>query len=212
MLAASMVRAPRDIPGWMHTLPFLGRTPIGMQLPWWSYGAIRYMDRYLTSTHRVFEYGSGGSSLFLARRAAAVVAVENDPAWHRLVVDTAAAHGLAHLSCELHPLSDDSLASFRRSEFSRRIAADVWDVVVIDCHCGFNEAPFGVIRPAAFADALERVRPGGLIVLDDSWMFPDLLLPRDGWTITTFQGLGPCRYGTTSTAILQRAGGHAGWE
>jgi hypothetical protein len=204
MLAGALLRSPGDIPGWAGNLPLWGRTPLQVGLPWWSYAAIRQVGQFLQPQHQVFEYGSGGSSLYLARRAARVLAVENDAAWHRLVCSAALAHGLPGLECELHPLRDDSLDSFRQSSFSQRIRSQLWDVVVVDCHCGFNVPPYGVIRPAAFSDALDQIRPGGLLVLDDSWMFPELLQPRPGWSITDYQGVGPCRYGVTSTAVLQR--------
>ena len=63
-----------------------------------------------------------------------------------------------------------------------------------------------MIPPAAFAAALPHVNPGGVIVVDDSWMFPELLVPRAGWEIHNFVGVGPSRYGVTSTAILRRLG------
>ena len=112
--------------------------------------------------------------------------------------------GLTNLACELHPLPDDELATFQSSSFCRRVASDHWDVVIIDCHCGFQAGRYGVIRPAAFAAALPQINPGGLIIVDDSWMYPELLVPRAGWEIRNFIGLGPCRYGVTSTAILRR--------
>ena len=203
-LARALVTSPRDLPGWLAQLPAWGRSPADLELPWWSYGAIRAFAAFLQPAHRVFEYGSGGSSFFTARRAATVLAVENDPVWQGLVTGFARERGLANLACELHPLADDSLATFRASSFSQRILADTWDVVIIDCLCGFQASRYGVIRPAAFADALPRVNPGGLIVLDDSWMYPELLVPRPGWDIRDFVGTGPCRYGVTSTALLRR--------
>lgn len=203
-LAGALARSPRHAAAWVTHLPAWGRWPVDVELPWWSYGSIDWASRYLRPTHRVFEYGSGGSSLYLARRAASVLAVENDPAWHRLLTETATRRGLANLTCELHPLADDSLVTFQASSFGQRVTAGTWDVIVIDCHCGFNAAPFGVIRPAAMAVAMPQVAPGGIIVLDDSWMYPELLVPRAGWEIQDFVGVGPCRYGVTSTAILRR--------
>jgi len=204
-LASALAGSPRDVPAWLAQLPVWGRRPVDLELPWWSYGAIRHFAGLLEPAHRVFEFGSGGSSLFTARRAASLLAVENNPAWQKLVVDIARQKGLANLACELHPLADDGLATFQESSFCRRVTSDQWDVVIIDCHCGFQAGRYGVIRPAAFAAALPHIKSGGLIVLDDSWMYPELLAPRAGWEIRDFTGLGPCRYGVTSTAILRRA-------
>lgn len=203
-LGAAIVASPRDLPGWLSTLPCWGRRPVDLELPWWSYGSIRFLAGWLRPGHRVFEYGSGGSSLFVARHGARIFSVENNPAWHQLVTQQAVVRGMDNLVCELHPLADDTLAAFRRSGFSQRVRSETWDAIIIDCHCGFGVPPYGVIRPAALADALPQVKPGGLIVFDDSWMYPELLAPRPGWRVRDFRGLGPCRYGVTSTAIFQR--------
>ncbi|MSU47040.1 MAG: hypothetical protein EXS42_07955 [Lacunisphaera sp.] len=157
-----------------------GRRPADIELPWWSYGAIHYLQRYLRPTHHVFEYGSGGSSFFVARRAASVLAVENDPEWHKLMAGFAQPRGVANLVCELNPLSDDQLATFQASSFCQRVASDCWDAVIVDCHCGFQAGKYGVIRPAAFAAALPQINPSGLVIVDDSWMYPELLVPREG--------------------------------
>lgn len=203
-LAKALVTVPGDAAAWARHLPAWGRRPLDLELPWWSYGAIRHFGAFLQSTHRVFEFGSGGSSLFTARRAATVLSVEHDPAWHRLVTGLARQRGLGNLTCELHQLADDLLATFQNSPFCQRVTSGSWDAIIIDCHCGFQAGPYGVIRPAAFAAALPQVSPGGCIVLDDSWMYPELLRPRPGWSIRDYIGTGPCRYGVTSTAVFRR--------
>jgi hypothetical protein len=203
-LAGALAQSPREALAWSRHLPLWGRRPVDVELPWWSYGAIDWVGRFLRPTHRVFEYGSGGSSLFLARRAGSVLSVESDPEWHRLLTDVARQRKLTNFHCELHPLPDDELSTFQASRFARRVADGQWDVIIIDCHCGFQAGPHGVIRPAAFSMSLPQVAPGGIIVLDDAWMFPELLAPRAGWEIRNHTGAGPCRYGVTSTAVFQR--------
>ena len=203
-LAASFGRSPRDFVPWLRYLPIWGRRPADVELPWFSSGAIRYLERNLRPAHRVFEYGSGGSTFFFARRTAMVLSMESDAVWHRLVTGLLRDRSLGNVTCELHPLADDTVETFRRSPFSQRIRPGPWDVVIVDCHCGFQADRYGLIRPAALADAFGHVAPGGFAVLDDSWMYLQLLAPRTGWEITDFRGPGPCRYGVTSTAIFRR--------
>jgi hypothetical protein len=203
-LAKSLASSPRDAVAWARHLPVWGRRPSDLELPWWSYGAIRRYGELLRPTHRVFEYGSGGSSFFTARRAASVLSVENDPAWHQLVTGFAQQRKLANLTCELHLLQDDQLATFQASTFCRRVTSGLWDVIIIDCHCGFQSGRYGITRPTAFAASLPQVNHGGFLILDDSWMYPELLAPRAGWIIKEYIGTGPCRYGVTSTAVFQR--------
>jgi len=203
-LAAGLATKPRDLWPYLRYLPPWSPRPVDCELPWFSFGAIRYLEEYLRPNHRVFEFGSSGSTLFFARRTAEVRSVENDPTWHQLIIGLLRDRQFTNATCEWHPLADDTLGTFQRSPFSQRLLAAEWDVIVIDCHLGFNAAPFGVLRPAAFHLALSRVAPGGLIVLDDSWMFPELLSARPGWEVMNFSGPGPCRYGITSTAIFRR--------
>src|SRR4051812_39332685 len=112
-LAGALAGSPRDLLPYFRYLPLWGRRPADVEKPWFSFGAIRYLENYLRPQHRVFEYGSGGSSFFFARRAGEVLSVENDPEWHRIVSGHIGQRGLKNLTCELHPLADDNLATFQ---------------------------------------------------------------------------------------------------
>jgi hypothetical protein len=202
-LARSFVASPRDILPYLRTLPYWGRQPTDLELPWFSFAAIRVLQNSLNGTERVFEYGSGGSTFFFAHRSAQVLSVEDDPAWHGLVASKLARRGVTNAQVELHPMVDDERSTFLASSFSQRIRAAFWDVIVVDCHCGHNASQYGEIRPAALELAMTQLNPGGMIVLDDSWMFPQLLTPRPGWHIKDYVGCGPARYGVTSTAIFR---------
>jgi hypothetical protein len=203
-LLTALASRPADVPRYLAQLPLWRRQPADLELPWLSYGAIDFLKNYLRPSHRVFEYGSGGSTFFLARRTAQVLSMENHPEWHRVVTTLLAQRHVTNAAVELHPLADDALATFERSPFSQRIRQRAWDVVVVDCYCGHGAARYGLLRPAALQAAFEQTAVGGLVVLDDSWMFQELLVARPGWRVTDFRGCGPCRYGVTSTAIFER--------
>ena len=51
-------------------------------MPWITFAAITYLKQVLSPDMRVFEYGTGGSTLFFARRVAEVISVEHDPVWY----------------------------------------------------------------------------------------------------------------------------------
>lgn len=130
--------------------------------------------------------------------------MESHPEWHERISTRARELGLSNLTCELHRLDGDRLENYRSSTFFDRVAAAEWDIVVIDCFCGFSDGSYGQLRRHAFERSLSQVAPNGLLVLDDSWLFPEFLRTRPGWVVKDFVGLGPCRYGVTSTCILQR--------
>lgn len=203
-LCRALASSPRDIPAYLRHLPCWRRQPADLELPWFSYGAIRFLKSWLRPTHRVFEYGSGGSTLFFAPRVETVLAVENDAGWQARVAEHIRVRGLRNASVEFHPLANDELATFMASSFANRIRSGTWDVVVVDCHPGFYASRYGYIRPAAVELAMEQLNPHGIIVLDDCWMYPEQIKPRAGWQITVYGGCGPARYGVTATAVLQK--------
>jgi hypothetical protein len=55
----------------------------GEPIPWLCYAAIWMLEPRVKPTFRVFEYGSGGSTLWWAKRAHHVVSCEHDFKWHR---------------------------------------------------------------------------------------------------------------------------------
>ena len=46
--------------------------------PWITYGAIGWLKKYIRQSHRVFEFGSGSSTIYFAKNAGSVVSVEHD--------------------------------------------------------------------------------------------------------------------------------------
>lgn len=63
---------PQDIASYLRFGMQSRYTPLDLGMPWWSFGATREVGRFLRPNMSVFEFGSGGSSIFLASRAARV--------------------------------------------------------------------------------------------------------------------------------------------
>lgn len=203
-LASSLLRHPGHVPRWLAHLPCWRRTPIDAGLPWFSFGAIDYLARNVRPDQDVFEFGSGGSSVFLARRARSVRSMENDAAWHRIVCARAEALGLRNLACELHPFGDAETDHYADLPYFKALEGRNYDIIVVDGFCGFTTGRYGALRPHAFELALRAVRrPGGMIVVDDYWMYPELTSRGQGAQVRVFESTGPCRYGVTSTAVFQ---------
>src|SRR5712692_963092 len=77
-LAIAHASQPRNVPRYLRNL-FV--PPIESGLPWFTFGAIDFLQSWVKPHHRVFEYGCGGSTLFFAARAARVVCVEHNKSW-----------------------------------------------------------------------------------------------------------------------------------
>src|SRR3546814_16419215 len=58
---------------------------IALGLPWWNVAATREVAEFLRARPkaRVFEYGAGASTIWLARHAAGVWSVERHSEWHQ---------------------------------------------------------------------------------------------------------------------------------
>src|SRR5258708_33202726 len=54
-------------------------------LPWLTFDAVHYLENHIKQGSRVFEYGSGSSTLFWMRFKAHCVSIEHDPAWYALI-------------------------------------------------------------------------------------------------------------------------------
>src|SRR6185436_12325922 len=64
-----------------------GKSPLDLQIPWFSYAAIDFLEKHLREDMSVCEYGSGGSTIFFAKRTKSVFSIENDPQWFQRVSD-----------------------------------------------------------------------------------------------------------------------------
>ena len=203
-LAASLARHPSYLPPYIRCLPLWGRQPADLELPWFSFGAIHYLQQCLRAEHTVFEFGSGGSSFFLARRTASVLSVESDAQWHDRITGLAAVRRLSNLRCELHPIDPTRPADYGSLPYFTALRPLSYDVIVVDGYCDFANARHGLLRHVAFDRALDCVRrPGGIIVVDDYWMFPEMAARAPTARLKIFESPGPCRYGVTSTAVFE---------
>ncbi|MDD5348914.1 MAG: class I SAM-dependent methyltransferase [Chthoniobacteraceae bacterium] len=194
-LAAYLLRHPLSVPFYVTRGPFGGRTPLQLQLPWFSLPSIEFLDRFVTPAMEVFEYGAGGSTLYFARRAGRVVSTENDPAWVERVERALASGGFGNAEVQYRPFDFHHAEGFEQSDYLHSIPQRLFDVIVIDS----AEEDETMVRPACFRHAEARVRPGGIIVVDDAWRYPELRAVNHAKTWREFRGIGPCRPGVTST-------------
>ena len=144
-------------------------------LPWWTYPAARQVDWFLAGRRdaRVFEFGSGASTLWLARRAGAVVSVEHDSGFAEVVRGLLAREPECAARVELHVVPAEPLQSgvgavtsarapgldFRRYRDTIKEVGGEFDVIVID----------GRAREACLEAAVDHLADGGVIVYDDSY-------------------------------------------
>ena len=66
------------------------RDLVALDLPWWTFESKEIVENFLQTrpNPRVFEFGSGASTFWLAKRAAEVISIEHDPIWAQKVTKT----------------------------------------------------------------------------------------------------------------------------
>jgi hypothetical protein len=64
-----------------------GRGTLDGGYPWLPYGAVIELENILKPEFNVLEFGSGGSTIFLANRCARVTSLETDPVWAETMKD-----------------------------------------------------------------------------------------------------------------------------
>jgi hypothetical protein len=121
------------------------------ELPWWPYPAIRHIEKVLRPDFHVWEYGSGMSSTWLARRVGTLETVDDNHQWHARVQARLARAGCSNASCELRSISAYAAPAGRTAP----------DFVVVD----------GSVRDECTRTALQYVKRPGFIYLDNSDMY-----------------------------------------
>jgi hypothetical protein len=61
--------------------------PLLLELPWITFGSVQQLEDLLKPSMKGFEFGSGGSTLFLSHRISVVHSVEHDKNWHSILND-----------------------------------------------------------------------------------------------------------------------------
>ncbi len=203
-IAYYLVRFPesaRFAPAWMLSL-LRGRSALEDQVPWIPYVARAWLSSHLKPSMRVFEYGSGGSTVFLGRRVKQVISVEHDPTWCARLRQVLAEEHLTN--CELllreparQPLpcgvNGRSYASskpeYARMSFENYVRAidaypdESFDLVVVD----------GRARTSCLLHAVAKVRVGGRLVLDnsDNREYAETMNALNDYPRTDLRGFGP---------------------
>lgn len=195
-LAAALARRPGDLAKYLRLGPAHMGSTLDLGLPWISFAAIEFLEQRLTGTQTVYEYGGGGSTVFFARRAARVVTIENDEAWVTALRAHLDSQGITNVQVIPVPGRFDDPASFGESAFARALPEDPADVILIDSWDGVP--PYG-FRPTLFPRAEQRVRPGGMVIVDDSWRYQQLRARSRAKQVVTRWGVGPARRTATMT-------------
>jgi hypothetical protein len=196
-----------------------GRSPATGKLPWITFSAIDRLNRIINPDMEVFEYGSGGSTLFWASRVRHITSVEHDREWFEKMqgeLQGSNKSNIRYLLIEPQPDADyqkkdyrvpedyiSSGGNYRGKNFENYVKAiDMYpdrhfDVIVID----------GRARPSCILHSLPKLKKGGWLLIDNadrSYYLAPFPFKRPDWKIHTFDGPVPFMKGFSRTSLLQK--------
>ncbi len=192
--------------------------------PWLVYDAIEWLKSHLTKDMLVYEYGSGGSTLFLADLCKVLHSVEYDFSWYNKVIKEIEARGI--LNCDLsfvepeEKINENRVLCFvslgmnisysskskkyENKSFMKyvqsidRFEDNFFDLIVVD----------GRSREACIVHSISKVKLGGYILLDNSerlWYESGVrILEGKGFEKTSFFGHGPNNKDPWETSVFKK--------
>ena len=177
-------------------------------VPWWTFEAADRVAGFLATRPqaRVFEWGSGASTVWLSRRAGSVTSIEHDAEWAEMVAPVLPGNAVVRVVPPVPAVGDPDEELSRKPGFAGLDFADyvaavddtdgTFDLVVVD----------GRARNACFHRALSRLAPGGVLVFDnvDRQRYRDAIASSPisvevDWT----RGLTPALPYPTRTALVR---------
>lgn len=134
--------------------------------PWLTHDAISILSSALRKSDNGLEYGSGRSTLWFAQRTHSLISVETSGVWVDRVDQMIAEQGLKNIKY-IHIPTDPQIADDPyRAPYTRvddSIAMESLDYVLVD----------GVYRDECALRAVELLKPGGILILDNAnWFLP----------------------------------------
>jgi predicted O-methyltransferase YrrM len=179
-----------------------------LDLPWWTYPASREVDAFLGSLDggaRVFEFGSGASTVWLARRAGEVHSVEHDEPFVERLRPLLEPFAQVHLYAV--PPTDRTPSSTAVSQRSGHEDLDFeayvstidevggqFDLIVVD----------GRARATCLERAVPHLGPGGIVVFDNAGRDRyQAAIQASGLTVDMRRGWAPSLPYREATALLR---------
>jgi len=164
-------------------------TPDGKPLPWLNYSVITFFEGHLEKNIRLFEFGSGYSTLFFAERVDHVISVEYDREWFTKIKSIAPQNATL-IFCEKNYDGNYCRTINKMNE--------LFDMIIVD----------GRDRVNCIKQACNCLSTKGVIILDDAKRpryKPGIeFLLSQGFKMIEFEGLEPCGFSLNRTTIFYR--------
>lgn len=136
--------------------------------PWLTRSSINFLSSYLSKEDIGFEFGSGRSTIWLAKRVKTLYSQEHDNKWFNKVNYLIKFNNLSNVFYNLHGYSqevNDTSDAFNE-DYVRSLVSikdNSLDFVLVD----------GVYRSICALQSLSKIKPGGILIIDNiNWYLP----------------------------------------
>lgn len=153
-----------------------------LPIPWFTYSALQYLNQLDLQEKTIFEWGSGYSSLYFARKSIQVISIEDNKEWYDKIIKKVSPPNRLLLAKKENYVN---LIKEQNKKF---------DVIIID----------GSLRPDCIKIAPDFLNDSGIIIVDNSdWFKTHLKSLRDRKFIQIdFRGFGPINSYIWTTSIF----------
>lgn len=162
----------------------------GNPIPWVTYSFIDFIKTRLNNTQTIFEYGSGNSTIFYAKKVKKVVSVEHDEAWYNKIVKEKAANAEMIFT-----------ALEKGGEYSKKamLLDEKFEIIIVD----------GRDRVNCCKNSVDALTANGVLVLDDSereiYQEAREFLNDKGFKELPFTGISPGLFYNKTTSVFYKA-------
>ncbi len=161
----------------------------GEPIPWVTYSFIDFISSRLHKEMKLFEYGSGNSTLFYAKHVQQVMSVEHDKNWFDKIIEEKAPNSNLYYE-ELKPNG-----AYAKKSIDLSI---LFDIIIVD----------GRDRVSCCKHAVSALNESGVIVLDDSerqeYEEAKSFLKDKGFKEISFSGISPGLFYEKATSVFYR--------
>ncbi len=181
--------------GWQKSfLENFSQDEHGQALPWMCYPFIEFIQSRLNKNHEIFEFGSGSSTLFFAKKVKKVTSLESNEKWREIMLLKLKEQNSSNAQIILMP---DALINNLYENYPKN-CGQKFDFIIVDslkrCQCVKN--------------SIESLKPTGAIILDDSERanYKKIFdfLREQNFKEENFVGIAPAQFRLKKTTIFWR--------
>lgn len=168
------------LPDWRRSLRLISNYPlastIDLKIPWLTYGAIGWLNNYLTPDMKIFEFGSGGSTIYFRQRVSCVISVEHDQNWVDKVNGAIGSNNNPNNRIIVVPPEkmDNVPAGYKYASTTFSQYTGYCFKRYVETISTYPDAHFDLVlvdgrtRVACILDSVQKIRNGGYLILDNS--------------------------------------------